>query len=121
MEKLPPTFSKPGSPLATWTPKSPHMHWRWACPKFVRQTFHEWAAHSIASSSWAKAYYEQQRAKGKSRHTATRSLAFKWIRVIYRCWKDRTPYDEAKYLAALRQKGSPVLAYLKPQAAPAGI
>ena len=31
-EKLLHTCSKPDSPLATWTPKSPRMHWRWACP-----------------------------------------------------------------------------------------
>ena len=24
------------------------VHFRWACPKFLRQTFHEWAACSIA-------------------------------------------------------------------------
>jgi transposase len=57
------------------------VHWRWACPKFLRQTFHEWALHSIAYSQWAREYYEQQRAKGKGRNTAIRSLAFKWIRL----------------------------------------
>jgi hypothetical protein len=46
------------------------VHWRWACPKFLRQTFHEWARHSIAYSPWAREYYEQQRAKGKRRNTA---------------------------------------------------
>ncbi|KAB8305403.1 hypothetical protein EH227_22700 [Rouxiella chamberiensis] len=30
-----------------------------------------------------------------------RALAFKWMRIIYRCWKTRTQYDEAKYLLAL--------------------
>ena len=73
-------------------------HWRWACPKFLRQTFHEWAAHSIGSSAWAKAYYEQQRAKGKPRNTVVRALAFKWIRILFRCWKDRKPYREDFYL-----------------------
>jgi transposase len=77
------------------------VHWRWACPKFLRQTFHEWALHSIAYSRWAREYYEQQRAKGKRRNTAIRSLAFKWIRILFRCWKDREPYDEAAYQRAL--------------------
>jgi hypothetical protein len=35
-----------------------------------------------------------------------RSLAFKWIRIIYRCWKDRKPSDEQIYLQSLRQRGS---------------
>ena len=77
------------------------VHWRWACPKFVRQTFHEWAAHSIGSSAWARAYYEQQRAKGKPRNTVERALAFKWIRILFRCWKDRKPYCEDLYREAV--------------------
>src|SRR5262245_5065780 len=36
-----------------------HWHWRWSCPKFLRQTFHEWALHSIAYSSWAREHYQQ--------------------------------------------------------------
>lgn len=77
------------------------VHWRWACPKFLRQTFHEWALHSVAYSDWAREYYEQQRAKGKRRNTAIRSLAFKWIRILFRCWKERKPYDEATYQRAI--------------------
>ena len=80
------------------------MHWRWACPKFLRQTFHEWAAHSIGSSAWAKAYYQQQRAKGKPRNTVVRALAFKWIRILFRCWKDRKPYSEEVYRQALARR-----------------
>jgi transposase len=83
------------------------VHWRWACPKFLRQTFHEWALHSIAYSQWAREYYEQQRAKGKRRNTAIRSLAFKWIRILFRCWKDRKPYDEAAYQRALDARRPP--------------
>jgi hypothetical protein len=53
-------------------------------------TFHEFAASSIQHSEWARAYYEHQRNdKKKSHHVAVRSLAFKWQRIIYRCWKDR--------------------------------
>jgi len=40
---------------------------------------------------------------------AVRALAFKWIRILYRCWKTRTPYNEARYLRALQERGSPVL------------
>jgi transposase len=77
------------------------VHWRWACPKFLRQTFHEWALHSIAYCPWAREYYEQQRAKGKLHNTAIRAVAFKWIRILFRCWKERKPYDEAIYQRAL--------------------
>jgi len=85
------------------------IHWRWQCPTFLRQTFVEWAAQTINKSYWAGLYYYQQRAKGCSYQAAVRSLAFKWIRILYRCWITRTPYDEAKYLRALRERGSPLL------------
>src|SRR5207344_2883507 len=57
------------------------VHWRLQCPKFLRQTFVEWAALSIPHCYWAKAYYEQQRAGGSTHQEALRSLAFKWIRI----------------------------------------
>jgi transposase len=85
------------------------VHWRYRAPTFLRQTFVEWAGETIPRSFWAKAYYEQQRAKGLSRQAALRSLAFKWIRILFRCWQDRTPYDEAAYLLALQRSGSPLL------------
>jgi transposase len=86
------------------------VHWRLRCPKFVRQTFVEWAALSIPHCYWAEAYYRRQRAKGSSHQAALRALAFKWIRILYRCWQTRTPYDEATYLNALRRRGSPLVA-----------
>ncbi len=95
------------APVVASSGKQRWVHWRWSCPKFLRQTFHEWALHSIGYSDWARAYYEDQRAKGKSRNTAIRALAFKWIRVLFRCWKDRTPYDEARYLETLRRRQAP--------------
>ena len=88
------------------------VHWRWQCPTFVRQTFVEWAAQTVNKSFWAGAYYRQQKAKGSSHQAAVRALAFKWIRILYRCWQERTPYDELTYLEALRRRGSPLLDHL---------
>lgn len=85
---------------------------RWACNKFLRQTFHEFAQHSLPRSVWAKAYYELQRQRGKKHHAAVRALAFKWIRVLFRCWKQRLCYDELIYCAQLLQRRSPLLAHI---------
>ena len=60
--------------------------------------------HSLASCAWAKDYYEQQRAKGKPGNTVVRALAYKWIRILFRCWQDRTPYCEASYLQTLERR-----------------
>ena len=91
------------------------VHFRRACPKFLRQTFHEFALHSIGQSEWAKAYYQHLREdKNKSHQAAVRSLAYKWIRIIFRCWKDGKPYDEEVYLRSLRRRGSMLGADLAP-------
>jgi len=100
------------APVTERSGKTTWVRWRLQCPTFIRQTFVEWAGQTINKSAWAGAYYRQQRAKGASYEVAVRSLAFKWIRILYRCWKDRKPYDESKYLQALRRKGSPLLNYL---------
>ncbi|MCA1604778.1 MAG: hypothetical protein LC775_04730, partial [Acidobacteria bacterium] len=57
------------------------------------------------------AFYESQIAKGKSHHAAVRALAYKWIRIIYRCWQTRKAYNEVTYLESLRRKGSSLLTY----------
>src|SRR5215207_1976950 len=99
------------APVIERSGKSCWVRWRYFCPKFLRQTFHEYAGESIRHSFWARAYYEQQRAKGKSHHAAVRALAYKWVRIIFRCWQERAAYDEVKYLESLRRKGSSLLTY----------
>ena len=96
------------APVIERSGKQSWTHWRWSCPKFLRQTFHEFAKNSIPYSTWASAYYEQQKKRGKGHNAAIRSLAFKWIRIIHRCWMDGRPYDENLYLQTLKQRGSPL-------------
>ena len=98
------------APVMKRSGKKKWVHFRWACPKFVRQSFHEWAGHSIAHSQWARSYYQQQRERGKGHHAAVRGLAFKWIRIVFRCWKDRAVYDESRYLTTLAKRNSPLTA-----------
>ena len=103
------------APVTETSGKKKWVHSRWACPKFLRQSFHEWAGHSIAQSTWARAYYQQQRARGQDHHAAVRALAFKWIRIVFRCWQDRVVYDENKYMAALVTRGSPLSSLVAPK------
>ena len=86
---------------------------RLGCPKFLHQTFHEYADHSRYRSRWARAYYRMLRARGMRHHAALRSLAFKWQRVMFRCWKSQKPYDEAQHLRQLELRNSPLLAHLE--------
>lgn len=83
---------------------------RLAFPPFLHQTFFEYAAKTVVFSPWSKTYYDTQKAKGRAHHAIIRSLAFKWIRIIFRCWQENQPYDDARYLAALKKAGSPYAA-----------
>jgi len=96
------------APVKEQSGKMDFIHWRWACDKFTRQSFHEFANCSRHYCEWAAAFYELQTHRGKGHHAAVRSLAFKWIRIIYRCWKDRVPYDDETCVNALKERGSPL-------------
>lgn len=83
------------------------VHGRLQCPTFLRHPCVEWAAASMRHSFWARTYSQQQRDKGTSPQAAVRALAFKWIRILCRCWQHRTPYEESVSLNALKHRGSP--------------
>jgi transposase len=85
------------------------VHWRYRCPTFLRQTFIEWVGQTIPRSFWANAFYQGCRARGMKHQAALRSLAFKWIRILHRCWTDRVHYDESRYLLALQRRQAPLL------------
>jgi len=97
------------APVTKQSGNKRHVHRRYLCSKFERQGWHEYAKESILWCCWAAAYYWQQREKGCPHHTAVRALAYKWQRVIWRCWQDRTPYDDARYEAVLRKRKSPLV------------
>ena len=97
------------APVTKKSGKSCLVHRRLACSNFIRQTFHEFAAQSIRYSTWARAYYDQMRGRGLQHPAAIRALAYKWIRIIYRCWMDHQPYDQQIHLKSLRAKQSSFL------------
>jgi transposase len=103
------------APVTKKSGKTKLVQRRFARPKFVCQSFHEFAKSSILWSSWSRAYYEQQRRHGHQYHEAVRALAFKWIRIIYRCWQLRVPYDEAVYIKSLELRGSPLAKLMAPE------
>lgn len=94
------------SPVRRSSGQSALEHMRVACPKFLRQSFHEYAAQSVKWSAWARAFYEAKLAQGKNHHTVIRALAYKWIRIMWACWQHQQPYDEARYLGVLKNSGS---------------
>jgi transposase len=94
------------APVTKSSGKSRYVYFRLACPKFDRQTFHEFARLSLGRCQWARNYVDYYTARGKRFHAVVRALAFKWIRILFRCWQNRTPYDEARYMESLSKRGS---------------
>jgi transposase len=94
------------APVTERSGKSEWVHRRWRCSNFIRQSFHEWANETTKHSLWARAFYIQAREKGMGHHQAVRALAYKWIRILYVCWKNNRPYDEMHYLIMLKKRGS---------------
>jgi transposase len=58
------------APITTPSGNSRFVSAQWSSSKFIKQTFHEYAGLSIAKCACAKAYYEEQLAKGKSAQMA---------------------------------------------------
>ena len=94
------------APVTKSSGKTRVVYFRHACPKFDRQTFHEFARLSLAKCQWARNYVDYYKAKGKKFHTIIRALAFKWIRILFRCWQNRTAYNDDQYLETLKKRGS---------------
>lgn len=105
------------APLTTQSGKQRFVSSRWACNQFLRQTFHEFAGLSITKSRWAKAFYQSQLARHKSPQVARRALAYKWLRIIYRCWQTGQAYNENRYVQRLRATNSPLAEQLQEPAA----
>src|SRR2546426_617003 len=92
------------APVTKRSGKSRQVQRRWARPKFLHQSFVEFTGLSIPHCCWARALYQQLRARGHRHWAAIRVVAYKWIRILFRCWQDRVPYDEQKYLKSLERR-----------------
>jgi transposase len=97
------------APVTERSGKQSWVHWRLQCPKCLRHTCVAWAAESIRHAFWAQVYSQQQRDKGQAHQAAVRALAFTWIRILSRCWQERTPYDASVSLQALHHHGSALI------------
>lgn len=89
---------------------------RRACNKVLRATVHLWANSSRLTCAWAAAYYERKRREGHSHASALRCLGKRWLKILWRLWWERKPYDQAVHEAALQRRGS--LTWQAMQAAP---
>jgi len=100
------------APVTKKSGKQRHVHRRFACPKYLRQTFHEFADCARRFCPWSKARYRMLRDRGMKHHAALRKLARSWIRILFRVWKTRVPFDCDRYIANLKQRCPEIIPYL---------
>jgi Transposase IS116/IS110/IS902 family len=72
---------------------------RWACNKRLRDAFCTLANSTRHYHPWAADHYARAIARGHDHPRATRTLGRAWCRIVWRCWRDRTPYDPARHRA----------------------
>jgi transposase len=97
------------APVTKASGKSRAVTFRWACNKRLRLAITCFADNSRHTSAWAAGVYQRARARGCDHPHAIRVLARAWIRVLWRCWQDRRPYDSALHRAAAPAAAAPAL------------
>jgi transposase len=96
-------------PITYQSGKHRGVGFRYACNKRFRQALTTWADNSRHASPWAAAVYKNARARGCDHPHTIRILARAWLRILWRCWKDSTPYDPKQHGRALPFYETPAL------------
>jgi transposase len=93
------------APVTRDSGKLRSVNFRWACNKRFRNAIRTFADNSRHENVWAASVYAQARARGHDHPHALRILARAWVRVIWRCWIDRVPYEPAQHTALQKLVG----------------
>jgi hypothetical protein len=100
------------APLTARRGKQSWVPWRLQCPTCLRHTFVAGAAESTRHAFWAQVSDQPPRDQGQAHQAAVRALTFNGIRLLFRCWQERTPSDESVSLQALKRRRAPLLHHL---------
>ena len=93
-------------PVTYQSGKARSVVFRWACNHRLRRALTCLADNSRHANAWARDIYTAARARGCDHTHAVRILARAWLRVIWRAWTDRKPYDPALHVGAQKLASS---------------
>jgi len=85
------------SPVALESGKLRVASFRRACDKRLRAAVARLADSTRHWHPWAQEVYRRARVRGQDHPHAIRTLGRAWIRVLWRCWQDRVPYDPTRH------------------------
>lgn len=91
---------------------------RRACNPTLRATVHLWANLSRTRCAWAQTYYQHKKSQGLSHAAALRCLGQRWLKILWKMWREKKPYDEARHTRNQVNHGSWVIGLI-PQTNPA--
>ena len=101
------------APVTRQSGKQRVVQRRYACPKFLRQTFHEFADAARKWCTWTRARYKMLKERGMKHHAALRKIARSWIRILFQVWKRRTEFDSERYIENLKLRCPEIIPYLE--------
>jgi transposase len=90
---------------------------RFMCNRFLRHAVHLWANASREKSPWAQAYYQRKKDQGMGHAAALRALGQRWLKILWKMWQTRTPYDAELHQRNQVRHGSWVIALIPNPAA----
>lgn len=97
------------APITKQSGKMRTVRIRHGCNKYLRTTVHLWADQSRHQCAWAQAYYQAKKDAGMSHACALRCLGQRWLKILWKMWQTKTPYDEALHMRNQVQHGSWVI------------
>ena len=86
------------APVIKSSGKKFRVVFRYACNKTHRDTLTWFAFCSLPYCPWAREFYDRKKKEGKAHFEACRLLAFKWVRIIYKLWKNEESYNTQRHL-----------------------
>jgi transposase len=81
------------APVTRASGKQHTVAFRHATNRRARQSLVFWIDNSRRAGGWAERRYTDARARGQRHPHAIRTLGRAWLRIIWACWRTKTPYN----------------------------
>jgi transposase len=85
------------APVTKASGRTRQVRFRYAANRRMRHVIDWWMFIAAREDPWSKAIYEAGRARGQGKYRALRGLGARWVRILWRCWTDHTPYDPTRH------------------------
>lgn len=85
------------APVTRASGRTRQVRFRYAANRRMRHMIDWWMIVAAREDPWSHEIYDAARGKGQGRYRALRGLGSRWVRILWRCWTDRIPYDPATH------------------------